>query len=243
MCNQYAAPTQRQLLSAKWRVQPPTGEWPTDVFPGYLGPIIRRPREGELGEREAVLARFGLLPWFAKSEKLSFSTMNARSETAATAASYKGPVKNRQFCIIPAVRFYEPYYDPDRWNAGVHKSERYSIAGLWERWKRAPDDLNPVVSFTMLTINSDMHPLLRAFHKPFDDNGEPNEKRTVVLLRESQYDEWLNAEADGMPSFLGTFDANELVAAPAPLPPRAKQVATMPTPSPTPEESEPELPF
>jgi putative SOS response-associated peptidase YedK len=253
MCNQYAAPTQRQLLAAKWRVTPPAGEWPEDVFPGNVGPIIRRPRHGEDGERQAVLARFGLLPWFAKSEKLSFSTMNARSETAATAASYKAPVVRRQWCIIPATRFYEPYYDPDRWNAGVHKSERYSvarvdgeqlgIAGLWERWKRAPDDPNPVLSFTMLTINSDKHPLLSAFHKPFDDNGEPNEKRTVVLLRESQYDEWLNADAEAMPSLLGTFDASELVAAPAPLPPRPKKPPAKAGGRQPPEQLDLELPF
>jgi hypothetical protein len=43
------------------------------------------------------------------------------------------------------------------------------IAGLWERWKSPAGEEVP--SFAMLTINCDEHPLLKRFHKHFDEKG------------------------------------------------------------------------
>lgn len=40
--------------------------------------------------------------------------------------------------------------------------------------------------YTMLTINANSHPLMRAFHKPTD------EKRMVVILQDEQYGDWLS---------------------------------------------------
>jgi putative SOS response-associated peptidase YedK len=255
MCNNYRALKEAEALRRKYGVEWRGGDFNPEVYPGMSAPIIRRATpgpargedaDGEPVRRESVLARFGLLPWFAKTEKIAFSTANARQETAATAASYKGPFARRQFCIIPAERFYEPYYDPDRWNAGLKKSERYAIAradgeplgiaGLWERWKRAPDDPNPLLSFTMLTINADHHPLLHRFHKPIDETGAPNEKRTVVLLRPDQYDLWLDATPAEAPAFFGTFPAEQLVTRPEPAAPRASPTVVAKRPASPPDD-------
>lgn len=78
----------------------------------------------------------------------------------------------------------------------------------------------------MLTINADQHPLLSRFHKPFDEEGRPEEKRTVVLLRESRFDAWLDAAPEEVSDFLSTFDADELTAFPAPLQPTKKSNAS-----------------
>jgi hypothetical protein len=41
--------------------------------------------------RELVAGQWGLIPWFAKAAKLSYSTNNARSEELAAKATYKQP--------------------------------------------------------------------------------------------------------------------------------------------------------
>ena len=231
MCNHYSTLKDAELVRRQFGVPLPAGEWKTDVYPGDCAPIIRRAHSGpagqadEPGQREAVLARFGLIPWFAKSEKLAYSTMNARTETAATTASYRRPFRQRQWCIVPAQRFFEPYYDLDAWNAGARKSQRHAIAradgeslgiaGLWESWQRSAQDPDPLVSFTLLTLNADAHPLLQRFHKPFNEAGQPNEKRTIALLREADFDVWLGTSPAEAPRFYGTFEVQELVAGPA----------------------------
>jgi putative SOS response-associated peptidase YedK len=45
-----------------------------------------------------------------------------------------------------------------------------------------------VVSFSMLTVNADEHPVMRQFHKPGD------EKRTPVIIAPDLHDAWLGAE-------------------------------------------------
>lgn len=51
-----------------------------------------------------------------------------------------------------------------------------SIAGIWEF---RPQDL--LLSFSMLTINADGHPLMQRFYKPDD------EKRMLLILDPDQY--------------------------------------------------------
>lgn len=72
-------------------------------------------------------------------------------------------------------------------------------------WK-APTG-NITYSYTMPTINAHQHPFMRQFHKPED------EKRTVVILNEHDYDAWLQAPAADSRDFLYAFPADGLVAA------------------------------
>ena len=69
----------------------------------------------------------------------------------------------------------------------------------------------------MLTINCDLHPLLRRFHRHHTAKGEPNEKRTPALVREADYDAWLDASLDEAPRFFKTFAADELEAHAEPI--------------------------
>lgn len=64
---------------------------------------------------EVIEARFGLLPSFAKEEKYGTHTYNARSETVATLASFKGAWAKAKHCIVPCKAIYEP-----DWRTGTH---------------------------------------------------------------------------------------------------------------------------
>jgi putative SOS response-associated peptidase YedK len=92
----------------------------------------------------------------------------------------------------------------------------FAIAGLWRAWEE-PD--GTALSFTMLTVNADEHPLMRRFHRP------GSEKRSVVILRPEEYGDWLGARStDEARSFLNLFPADEMAAEPKPLPPRKPKV-------------------
>lgn len=80
------------------------------------------------------------------------------------------------------------------------------IAGLWSSWKSPKGEL--VYSFTMLTINSDGHELMRQFHKSTD------EKRMVVILPDSRYEDWLEVKTGGEGAFLVPFPVELLIAEP-----------------------------
>src|SRR5665647_579055 len=134
-----------------------------DVFPGYSAPFIRRPPEREsdddaVPDREALGGLFGLLPHWAKDEKLTKSTYNARSETVASKPAFRDAWNRAQHCIIPAEAFWEPDWRSGRnvWTRiALADNKPMGIAGLWSWWR--PPGGDEVHSFTMLTINADTH--------------------------------------------------------------------------------------
>ena len=87
-----------------------------------------------------------------------------------------------------------------------------SIAGIWEF---RPQDL--LLSFSMLTINADGHPLMQRFHKPDD------EKRMVMILDPDQYHGWLDGSLVNQEDLFQQYPAEHLIAVADPLPPRVKK--------------------
>jgi putative SOS response-associated peptidase YedK len=136
------------------------------------------------------LARFGLIPAWAKDDKIGRHTYNARSETVREKPSYRAAWRQRRFAIALLDNFFEPNYasgKAERWKIEQVSQQPFGIASLWETWTD-PASGELVTSFTMLTVNADDHPVMNQFHKPGD------EKRTPVVLNESQFDEWLSAD-------------------------------------------------
>ena len=73
-----------------------------NVAPGDPQPVIRRSRD--TGERELVMMRWGIVPWFAKSE-LEFkklSTINAKSDRLTGSKMWREPFAKRR-CLVPPV--------------------------------------------------------------------------------------------------------------------------------------------
>jgi putative SOS response-associated peptidase YedK len=183
-----------------------------EVFPGGAAPFIRRPREFSSGddavpEREAVLGVFGLLPYWAKDEKLARSTYNARSETAAEKPAFRDAWARNQHCVIPAEAIWEPDWRSGNnvWTRIRRADEKpLGIAGLWSSW-RASGGGPGLHSFTMLTINADTHPVMCRYQRPDD------EKRMVVVLREEDYDAWLDAPAQRSMEFMRQCPPEEMI--------------------------------
>ena len=210
MCSHYQAVKERERFFRHFGVYPPDDSGKYDMWPGYSGVMLRRPRAADSGDEavpdlETLAGLFGLLPHWAKDQKIARNTFNARSETAHEKPSFRDAWRNRQHCIIPADAFFEP-----DWRSGRAVATRFSradgepmgIAGLWSWWKSPAGTV--VTSYSMLTINADDHPLLRNMHRPGD------EKRMVVILPRGAYADWLDAPAGRSKEFMRQFAADQL---------------------------------
>ena len=185
--------------------------YPDETYPGYAAPLVVKSHRS--GRVASGLARFGLVPAWAKDDKISRYTYNARSETAAEKPSYRTAWRQRQFGLVLVDDFYEPSYESGkavRWRIQLGSGDPFGIACLWDRWQE-PDTGEWVVSFSMLTVNADEHPVMRQFHKPGD------EKRTPVIIAPDLHDTWLSADIAQATRLLTWSHMPELVAMPAPL--------------------------
>jgi len=216
MCSSYTPPKPERLHQF-FDVEPPRATFKPETYPGYLAPVIRLADDGS-GDVECVAACFGMVPQWAEL-KLARHTYNARSETVAGKPTFRHAFAKRQFCVIPAEVFFEPNYESGRavrWQIHGADDAPLAIAGIWEwRPNGGPED-QPLVSFSMLTINADGHPLMQRFHRPGD------EKRMVALLEPQQILPWLHALPKEAPAFLQPWPAEKLQAEPAPKAPAAK---------------------
>ena len=191
----------------------PDFDYRPEIYKDYHAPILRRSAD----EFATVPASFGIVPrrHIPPGVKV-FDTMNARSESVGDKRSFSGAWKNLQLCLIPCRAFFEPNYEtgkPVRWKIGMANGEALAIAGLWRSWKEV--DGSQTLAFTMLTVNSDAHPLMKRFHKPGD------EKRSVVIVPPTEYADWLSCKTtDEARSFLNLFPVEAMHAEPFPLPPR-----------------------
>mgnify|MGYP003576456026 FL=1 len=218
MCSNYT-PSARDQFPAHFGVDPVSeADFEPEAYPSYMAPVIRLSPDTRDGvKKEAVPACFGMVPHWADL-KLARHTYNARSETVGSKPSFRHAYRRRQFCIIPAESIYEPCYESGkavRWRIARADGKPLGLAGIWE-FRPAGKGEPALLSFSMLTINADDHPLMQRFHRPED------EKRMVVVLREDDYDSWLQAPLEQVPSFLTPYPAACLAAEPAPRPARPR---------------------
>ena len=230
MSTNYLAPTAAEL-EREWGLSV-ADDWQTDIGPGDYAPVIRRYGLGAAAQREVVVARFGMQPSTAK-------TRHAPPRPPPSTPAPKQPPRaarsrrawaGRQWCIVPAQCFYVPYYADgakrsERWRIRRTDRSPLSIAGLWDRW--VGENGEAIVSFSILTLNCDLHPLLARFQRAHNDKGEPNEKRTPVLLAEEDFDAWLDSSPGRAPMYFGTFGKDDLEAEPAPAAPSARRSTMM----------------
>lgn len=188
MCTNFTPTRNHIWVKDHFGVEPPQSDYPIEAYPGYLAPvIIKSHRTSRIA---CGLARFGLIPSWAKDDKISRHTYNARAETVHEKPSYRTAWRQRRFGIAIVDNFYEPSYvtgKAERWEIQLASHEPFGIASLWDTWKD-PQSGEIITSFTMLTINADAHPVMRQFHKPED------EKRTPLILAPNQFNDWLNAD-------------------------------------------------
>jgi putative SOS response-associated peptidase YedK len=185
-------------------------EFPAESYPGFVSPIVVQSHQTQ---RVAVgLAKFGLIPAWAKDNKIARHTYNARSETASQKPSFRSAWRNRQFGLVLCENFFEPNYESGRavrWKIERADQQPFGIACLWDRWTD-PASGELIVSFSMLTVNADEHAIMNQFHKPGD------EKRTPVIISPEYHGDWLGADLADAAALMSWQHMPSLAAYPCP---------------------------
>ena len=187
-----------------------SSSFPPETYPGFVAPIVVQSHQ--TARVACGLAKFGLIPGWAKDEKISRHTYNARSETASEKPSYRTAWRQRQYGLVLIENFFEPSYQSGkavRWKISLASGDPFGIACLWDRWTD-PGTGELVVSFSMLTVNADEHPVMKQFHKQGD------EKRTPVIVPPELHKAWLAATPQEAASFMSWQHMPALYAEAAP---------------------------
>ena len=185
-------------------------EFPAESYPGFASPIVVQSHQTQ---RVAVgLAKFGLIPAWAKYNKIARHTDNPPTETASEKPSFRSAWRNRQFGLVLCENFFEPNYESGRavrWKIERADQQPFGIACLWDRWTD-PASGELIVSFSMLTVNADEHAIMNQFHKPGD------EKRTPVIISPEYHGDWLGADLADAAALMSWQHMPSLAAYPCP---------------------------
>jgi putative SOS response-associated peptidase YedK len=82
----------------------------------------------EHGRMAASLMLWGLLPEWSRDPLAGPRPFNARCETVAEKASFRGPWRHRR-CLLPADAFWEKGHRLQRRDGAL-----FWLAGVWDRW-------------------------------------------------------------------------------------------------------------
>ncbi len=172
-----------------------------------------RVAESAAAVREAVMLRWGLIPFWAKNLAIGNTMINARAETVAEKPSFRQAFLRRR-CLIPADGFFEWEKLADGkkqpWWIRMNDEEPFAMAGLWESWSpktktEFTDDgkshsQKTVQSCAILTINANAD--LQSLHD-----------RMPVILPVEAWGDWLNPSTDkaALQALLKPFENGHLI--------------------------------
>jgi len=148
---------------------------------------------GPGGAPRLEVFHWGLIPVWAKDRKIGQKMINARSETIAEKAAFKGDFKKHR-CIIPMDGFYE-------WAAGVeggpvtkagklakrphfiHRidGEPLAVAGLWSQWKDRAEGPDAPWLHSATIVTTSANGTMSAIHD-----------RMPVILPKAMWHLWLD---------------------------------------------------
>ena len=203
MCGRFALYSDPFTLARRFEAYAPPELSPRyNAAPSQNIPIVRD--EGE--KRRFALARWGLIPHWAKDIKIGYSTINARAETVASKPAFRNAFRHRR-CLIPADGFYEWQVIPGSkikqpWLIVLGDKEPMAFAGLWERWRSPEGEELESCSIIVTKANEIMRPI---------------HDRMPVILAPCDWDAWLEPEAKdagGLQGLLKPYSAEDMAAWP-----------------------------
>ena len=159
------------LTASNWNISPTT-------------PIPFIAADNQAGDvRQIHMARWGLIPSWAKDATRQSNAINARVESIAEKPTFKSAFRSRR-CLIPATGYYEwatelGQYKPKQpfYISNADKSS-IAIAGIYEEW------INPQTSLPITTaaiITREVSGILKPVHH-----------RMPVILPKSLWSSWLS---------------------------------------------------
>ncbi|MFF2498683.1 SOS response-associated peptidase [Peribacillus sp. NPDC058075] len=146
--------------------------------------------------------RWGLIPFWAKDEKVGYKMINARAETIAEKASFRNAYMRKR-CLIIADSFYEWKKTPERkipMRIKLKNHAPFGMAGIWESWK-SPEGISVYSCSVITTVPNE---LMTSIHD-----------RMPVILKPEDEKDWLNPTNNDpayLQQYLKSFDSEQMEA-------------------------------
>ena len=184
MCGRYGFGNPARLGTLPLGVELPPLTPRFNITPAQAVPLVRETVQG----RDAVLARWGLVPFWADDPSIGNRMANARGDTVATKPSFRAAFRQRRG-IMPADLFYEWQPLPGQkikqpWCIGLPDRAPFGLAALWEQWTPRGQPLADAEAAPLLTcalITTEPNALMAPIHD-----------RMPVLLHPEDFERWLN---------------------------------------------------
>lgn len=131
-------------------------------------------------QKRAGYLRWGLVPSWAKDEKIGYKMINARSESAHEKPSFK-KLLSRKRCLIIADSFYEwKKTENGKQAKRIQLANRklFAFAGLWDKWSQHDKRL-----FTCTILTREAIPFMKDIHD-----------RMPIILPKSKENQWIAPE-------------------------------------------------
>lgn len=172
MCGRYAL-YDTDILDNRFKVE--IGE---QIKPNYnAAPTQTMPVITDSG---LELMRWGLIPKWAKDEKIGYKLINARAESVFEKPIWKSVI-TRNRCLIPANGFYEWQKREDgKQPFFIHPRDEkvFCFAGIWETWQHDGAEWH---TYSILTTEPNRE--MRSVHN-----------RMPVILHRQNEAQWLEAD-------------------------------------------------
>jgi putative SOS response-associated peptidase YedK len=199
MCGRYAAAKDPDALVEEFEVAatPEEGLHPDfNVAPTKKVYAVLDRADGDSTQRTLVIARWGLVPSWAKDPSIGSRMINARAETVAEKPAFRRAFAKRR-CLMPADGYYE-WYLPTSPDAPVGKGGKplkqpffihptdgtsLAMAGLYEWWRdpTREDDDPQAWRLTCTVITTEAS----------DDVGRIHDRMPMTIGRED-WQQWLD---------------------------------------------------
>lgn len=205
MCGRYAASKSADQLIEEFEVDtPPTVELAPDFNVAPTKPVyavLERADADHAVHRRLAVARWGLVPSWAKDPSIGSRMANARLETAAEKPSFRSAWHKRR-CVIPADGYYEwqvvedapgvargksgkPLKQP--WFIHPRDGSTLAMAGLYEIWRdRTREDDDPAAWMWTVTVLTT---------EATDELGRIHDRTPLVVPR-AELAAWLDPSAE-----------------------------------------------
>ena len=188
MCGRFVTPGQ-QDIERLWHVRGGEPFGPRfNVAPTTRIPIVYFDRHH--GERRLLMARWGLVPSWAKGPKPPTHTFNARLEDAADKPTWRKPFREAR-CIVPALGWYEwkEVESVDRATGEIRKVKQPYFMHLPEN---GPIGFGGLMSWTKLEGSEDWSASCSIITTAATGTAAEVHHRMPVTLAASAHDAWMD---------------------------------------------------
>lgn len=161
MCGRYALSVERQALLAYFGEGQLAWDFELqyNIAPGQHIPAVI----AHQGQLRFGKLKWGLIPSWAKDDKLATKLVNARAETLADKPSFRDSLRRKR-CVIPADSFYEwrKQADGSKQPMRIHLKDSpvFAMAGLYDTWMQP----NGEKLHTCTIITTEANPLMTDIH-------------------------------------------------------------------------------